>query len=181
MGRSERLVMVLLELLLHGVLDLVGVLEVHGHHAKGVADEIDCEVILHDLGEAAEQGRLVRIFDVALEGDDPLGLHGLGQKEQEGEQVLVVGSLPLGSGEDLGQAAADALDDIQGAADQERGYGCAHDGAHLVGRGGNDHVHLAAGDDVEPEHADEEQDNADDLEHASGACSEPSFIVDRNA
>jgi len=43
--------MVLLQLLFHGILDLVRVFEVHGHHPQGVADEVDSEVILGDLGK----------------------------------------------------------------------------------------------------------------------------------
>ena len=52
-GRGQGLVVVLLELLFHRVLDLVRILQVHGHHPQGVADEVDGEVVLHDLRDSA--------------------------------------------------------------------------------------------------------------------------------
>jgi hypothetical protein len=50
----------------------------------------------------------VRLFDVAFQGDDALGLHRLGQQEQQAEQVAIVLLLPLGAGEDLAETAAGA-------------------------------------------------------------------------
>ncbi len=83
MGRHQVFVMALLHLLFHGVLDLVRVFEVHGHHSQGVADEVDSEVILGDLGKARKDRALAGLFDVAFQGDHALRFHGLGQKEQQ--------------------------------------------------------------------------------------------------
>jgi len=89
-GGPQGFVVVLFQLLLHSVFDLVGILQVHGHHSEGVADEVDGEMILTDSWEAIEKGGFVRVLDVALESNDSLGLHRLGQKEQQRQEVLVV-------------------------------------------------------------------------------------------
>ena len=90
MGRCQVFVMVLLQLLFHGVLDLVRVFEVHGHHPQGVADEVDSEVILSDLGKTRKDRSFAGLFDVAFQGDHALGFHGLGQKEQQAQQVTLI-------------------------------------------------------------------------------------------
>jgi hypothetical protein len=72
MRRPEGLVVMLLQLLFHDILDLVRILEVHGHHPQGVADEVGGEMVLQDLGIILEDGAVGRLFDVTLEGDDAL-------------------------------------------------------------------------------------------------------------
>ena len=67
-GRAGvQLGMVLLELPLHALLDLVGVVHAHGHHAQRVGHEVEREMVVLDAREAAEQGALVRVLEVRLE------------------------------------------------------------------------------------------------------------------
>ena len=157
--------MVLFELLFHGILDLVWILQVHGHHPQGVADEIDGEVVLLDPGEAREDRALFWIFDVALKRDHALRFHGLGQQEQQRQQVAVVRWLPFRTAENLAQAAAGCLDHGQGVGDQKRCDTRAADSRHFVRCGMQDHADVPARQDVAAEHHGEQHDDADDLEH----------------
>ena len=164
-GGLERLVVVLLELLFHHILDLVGILEVHGHHPQGVADEVRSEMILQHLGIFLENGALGRLLDVALQGDDALGLHRLGQLEQQRQQVLVVLLLPLRAAESLAQTAERPLHCGDTVRDQEGGDAGSADRHQFVRSRMGDDVEFAARDGVAAEHHAEQQDNADNLEH----------------
>ncbi len=164
-GRGQGLVVVLLQLLLHGVLDLVRILEVHGHHPQGVADEVGGEVVLQHLGVFLEDCALGRFFDVAFQGDHALGLHRLGQLEQQAEQILVVLLLPLRPGEALAQAAQGGLDHRQAVGNQEGRDARPEDGHELIGQRIEDRRHLAAVQQEAAEHHGEQHDDADDLEH----------------
>jgi len=77
--------MMLFQLLFHGRFDLVGVFQAHGHHAQRVANEIQREMVLHDLGIAFEDRGIGRLFDMGFQGDQALGLHGLGEKKQQAQ------------------------------------------------------------------------------------------------
>ena len=65
-GADQRLVMVLFELLFHRGFDLVRVFQAHGHHPQRVADEVEREMVLHDLGIALEDRGLRRAFRYGL-------------------------------------------------------------------------------------------------------------------
>ncbi len=168
-GRGQGLVVVLLQLLFHGVLDLVRIFEVHGHHPQGVADEVGGEVVLQHLGILLEDGALGRLFDVAFQGDHALGLHRLGQLEQQAQQVLVVLLLPLRPGEAFAQPAQGGLDHRQAVGNQEGRDPRPEDRHQLIGQRIEDGRHLAAVQQEAAEHHGEQHDDADDLEHgASG-------------
>jgi hypothetical protein len=143
-GGGQGFVMMLLDLLLHRILDLMGIFQVHGHHPQGVANEVHGEVILADLGEAAEDRALVGIFDMALHRDHALGLHGLGQHEQKRQQIGVVGRFPVRPFEDLTESAGGRLDGGHAVGDQEGRNACAQDGHQFVRRGLDDHAHIPA-------------------------------------
>jgi hypothetical protein len=100
---------------------------------------------------------------VALQRDDALGLHRLGQQKQQAEQVLIVLRLPLRPLEHLGEPAARRLDGGHRIGNEERRDACAEDAHQLVRQGFQHHGDLAAGDDEAAEHHDEQEHDADDL------------------
>jgi hypothetical protein len=112
--------MVLFQLLLHGVFNLVRVFQIHRHHAQRVADEVDREMVFEDFRIGREDRAVVRLLDMRFQRDDALGLHRLGQLEQQGEQVDIVLLLPLRTGQQLAEILQRLHDRAEGVADQER-------------------------------------------------------------
>ena len=157
--------MVLFQLLFHVGFDLVRVFQAHGHHPQRVADEIQGEMVLGDPGIALEDRAVVGLFDMGFQRDQALGLHGLGEQEQQAEQVAIIARLPARAGNHLAQRAADLFEIVDRAGDQHRGDGGAEDGEHFVGQGFEHDAQRAAGHQIAAEHAGEKNDNAADLKH----------------
>ena len=124
-------------------------------------------MILGDPWETGKDIAVLGTLDVALQGDHALGLHGLGQQEQQRKQIAVVRRFPLGAGEHLAEDSGGGLDRGHAVGDEEGGDPRPADGHQLVRRRFEDHRQLAAGDDVAAEHGAEQHHNADDLKHAS--------------
>ena len=74
------------------------------------------------------------LLDVAFQGDDALGLHGLGQQEQQDEQVAVVAAFHLGPANTLPKPPSTPLMVVMELAIRKRRDGRAADRHHLVGR-----------------------------------------------
>ena len=68
---------VFFDLFFDRVFHLVRIFHVHCHHAERVADEINREMVLHNLRIFLENAGLFRVLDMGLNGDNPFGLHRL--------------------------------------------------------------------------------------------------------
>ena len=90
-----------LKLLFHGGLDLMRVFEAHGHHADGVADEVECEMVLQYPRIVLEDRGFLGLVDMLFESNHALRLHRFGQGEQQAQKVNIVLLFPLGAGHDL--------------------------------------------------------------------------------
>jgi uncharacterized protein YlxP (DUF503 family) len=157
--------MMLLELALHAVLDLVRIVHAHRHHPKRVGDERQCEVVVLDFRELAEQHALVRIVEMRLEREHSLALQRFDQDEHESEQISIVVSRPFRAGEDVLEIDQRTLHHVRVVGDQEgSGRGTA-DHHQLERQRLDDDRELAAGEQIAAEHHDEDHDDPDDREH----------------
>ena len=164
-GRTQCLMVMFFELFLHRRFNLVWVFQAHGHHAQGVANEVEGEVVFHDARIALEDGGFRRLLDMLFQRDHAFGFHRLGNEEEQAEQIDVVRMFPFRAGDDLAHLAGDLLQFGNRTADEKRGQCGAQNGQHFMRQRFQHHAERSAGYEKAAEHADKKNTDANKLKH----------------
>src|SRR5581483_7518465 len=112
--------------------DLVCILGAEGHHAQIVAEELYSVVVLLHVRKLGEEGALVRLLDMLLQGEHPLGLGEAEELVEQAQQLDVILLLVGWAFERALQTGADRLQVSLGIADDEGARRSAQDDQELV-------------------------------------------------
>src|SRR5258706_12933017 len=162
-GRGQRRLMMMdLEVQVEHLVQIKSVDAGNGH-AQGIADKVPHMMVLENGWRLGEQGTLVRLLDVVLEGHQSI-FAGLVEQVIHCLQGIDVGLLfVFGAGENAANSSGNLLEDVEWIGDEDGADGGAADGDKFRGLDQDAEIpvlHQIAGDD-----AAEDNDNADDREH----------------
>ena len=130
-------------------------------------------MVLLDLGEALEQGALVRIVEMRLERDHALGLQQLDEQEHQAQQVAIVVLVPVRARHHSSGVGQRPLHHVGLVGDQEGASGSAADHHQLKRQCLHDDAELAAGQDIAAKHHANDQDNTNDRKHQQPRATRP--------
>lgn len=159
------LVVVGVDLAVHDAFNLVCVQIARDHHAQIVGDELDHMMVTAHVWKLLENCRAVRVFNILLDGHQPLFTGLLQDVVQQGQELHISRLGVLATLKQGWHGLQGGLEHFRLVVDDKRPQGTAQNRHELGWQGFDDDGHVAAVDGIGAEDARQSHDVADDYKH----------------